>query len=155
MPIIVADNSADQFQLPPEGQHPAVCVDILDLGLVETEWGQRAMVEIRWQIEADGVRYLVRRRFGKTLHERGQLRPFLEAWRGQAFTPDELRGFDLERLIGANALLTVVHRTTERGTFANVIAAARIPRGLPRLEPRDYVRVRDRVQHVPAEEAEL
>jgi|SRR5690606_24025297 len=153
MAIIARDtggNSGD-FEPAPAGAHQAVCVDVVDKGLVTTEWQgkvrDRHLVQIRWQINermTDGTRYLVTRTFTLTLHEKGQLRPFLESWRGRAFTREELEGFDLERLIGANCQINVVHRTNNDRTYANVVSIMPPAKGTPRMEPENYTRVVDR-----------
>jgi hypothetical protein len=73
----------------------------------------------------------------------GNLRPMLEAWRGRKFTPQELEGFDLERLLGVSCQLQLVHVLTDRGgLFANVQAVVPLGRGMTKLRPsEDYVRV--------------
>jgi hypothetical protein len=100
---MVRDNKK-AFTPAPEGLHQAVCVDVVDLGLVEGPWGAKPTVEIRWELdlthEETGRPFLVSKRYTLTLNEKGNLRPMLEAWRGRKFTPQELEGFDLERLLG-------------------------------------------------------
>jgi hypothetical protein len=64
--------------------------------------------------------------------------------RGRAFTDSELMGFDLESLIGLPCLLNVVHVTRDGTTYSNVSSVMRLPKGMTRLQPRDYVRVKDR-----------
>ena len=133
----------------PEGLHPAVCVDEVDLGQVETPWGPRHKVELRWQLDAvspdTGRRFEVRKRYNLTLHEKAALRRDLELWRGRRFTAEELRGFDLERLVGVPCQVQVTHsEPTEDGSrFANVTAVLPAPGGVA-LRPVDYVRQRDR-----------
>ena len=58
---------------------------------------------------ADGKPFLISRRYSLSLHEKSSLRRDLESWRGRAFTQEELRGFDLEVLIGVGCLVSVVH----------------------------------------------
>src|SRR5262249_26776088 len=78
-----------------------------------------------------------------------KLRPFLEQWRGRDFTPEELQGFNLAKLKGANCLLTVQHKDTDKGdTWANVVAAEPYKNGSSSvvsdpeklLKPEDYTR---------------
>ena len=100
-----------EYELPPEGSHQAVCVDVVDLGEIVGQYGPVHKVALVFQIEpdpdtgvdvarSDGERFEVVRRFSANLSERGYLRPFLEAWRGKKFTTDELRGFHLSKLVG-------------------------------------------------------
>ena len=157
---IFAKDSGGKFVAAPEGLHEAVCVDVVDLGLVKTPWGEKPSVRIIWQIDAlepqkhddgtenkrSGKRFLVRRQFGLNLSEKGHLRPFLEAWRGRKFTSGELEGFDLERLIDVGCQLQVIHNIKESGkVYANVQAA--VPLGKSAIKmgvADDYVRVQDR-----------
>jgi hypothetical protein len=146
MPIMARDNRKT-FTPAPEGLHQAVCVDVVDLGLVEGPWGAKPTVEIRWELdlthEETGRPFLVSKRFTLTLNEKGNLRPMLEAWRGRKFTPQELEGFDLERLLGVSCQLQLVHVLSDRGgLFANVQAVVPLGRGMTKLRPsEDYVRV--------------
>jgi hypothetical protein len=143
---MVRDNKK-AFTPAPEGLHQAVCVDVVDLGLVEGPWGAKPTVEIRWELdlthEETGRPFLVSKRYTLTLNEKGNLRPMLEAWLARKFTPQELEGFDLEKLLGVSCQLQLVHVLTERGAvFANVQAVVPLGRGMTKLRPsEDYVRV--------------
>lgn len=66
-------------------------------------------------------RFIVVKRFTRSLNEKSSLRNFLEKWRGSKYTPEELQqGVDLENLIGLNATLFIVHNETEERTYANI-----------------------------------
>lgn len=143
MPIIATEGSGGGTFTPhPEGSYAAVCVDIYDLGMVEVTWQnktkQQHKVEVyffadEWTEPNDeGERHpmLVRKRFTLTLDERGNLRPFLETWRGKKFTDDELAGFDLETLIGAGSYIQVTHNHKGDNTYANIDAALRLPKNM-------------------------
>lgn len=155
--VLTETSSGTNFDPAPAGPHQGVCVDIVDLGMVETEYqGQKRikpMLRVVWEIDAemaDGRRFLVSRRFTASLHEKSGLRAFLEAWRGRPFTTEELAGFDLDRLLKANCILNVVHRTNGDKTFANVASVTPLLPKMARLEPAGtYVRKQDRPGYVP------
>ncbi len=65
-----------------------------------------------------------------TLASKGNLRPLLESWRGKAFTEAELDGFDLKKLIGANALINVAQETKENRTYANIHTVNPLAQGM-------------------------
>lgn len=136
------------FEPCPEGLHRAVCVDVVDMGLVPTPWGDKSKVQLRWQVEevnTQGRRFEVRKMYTNSLGDKANLRKDLESWRGRKFTEGELAGFDLERLLGANAQIQVMHNVTgDGGIFANVAAIVPAPPNAPRLAPADYVREQDR-----------
>jgi len=142
----------EKFPTAPEGTFPAVCVDEIDLGMITTKFGgeenTRHMVRLVWQIDetdADAKRYLLRKDYTASLHEKATLRKELKNWRGREFTFDELVGFDMEQVVGAPCMISVVHNTGSKGgTFANVGAVMKLPKGMNALKPEGYVRVKDR-----------
>lgn len=146
---ILAREPESKFTPAPEGLFQAVCVDVVDLGLVKSQYGEKHKVEIRWQLDLickeTERRYDVRRWFTLSLHEKASLRQTLETWRGRKFTPEELKGFDLERLIGVNCQVQVIHNLSDEGrTYANVQAVVPAPAKVPKIAPLDYVREQDR-----------
>jgi hypothetical protein len=135
----------------PAGTHAAVCVDVIDLGVIEVTYMNKThrqhKIVIAWQIDEnldDGKPFLVRRRYTCSLHEKATLRRDLESWRGQGFTDKELQSFDLEALIGTPCLLNIIHETRNGSIFANVAGVMKLPRGMTAPVPRDYTRVCDR-----------
>ena len=126
------------------------------MGLMETTYqGVTKMqhkVRIVWQIEEtmeDGKPFLVQKRYTLSLHEKAQLRHDLESWRSRPFTDAELKRFDVETIIGANALLNVMHVTKDGKTYANVTAVMSIKKGMAAMKPASYVRVQDRTPDAP------
>ncbi|GEM_PF-4521665 len=51
-----------------------------------------------------------------------ELRRDLENWRGRPFTREELRGFDLFKVLGTACQLMVTHTSQGEETYANVTA---------------------------------
>ena len=96
MPIY-ARKKETEFSPAPEGLWPAVCVDVVDLGIVQTPFGPQEKIQIRWQLEEKdpktGKRYLIVQKYTPSLHEKSKLRPMLEAWRGKKFSKEEERQF--------------------------------------------------------------
>lgn len=136
----------------PAGSHAAICVDVVDLGIVKTNYGgkekKQHKITVVWQTPErrdDGRPFLVNKRYTLSLHEKAALRKDLEAWRGRPFTNEELEGWDVESVIGAGALLSVIHNAANGSVYANVNAIMRIPKGMnpPDIDP-SYVRVQDR-----------
>ncbi len=147
MPTYVSGSSSN-FTPAPEGTHQAVCVDVIDNGIVETQYGPKKKVSVRWQINErmkDGKPFLVQKRYTASLNEKAVLRHDLEAWRGKAFTFDELARFDLDLLLGANALINIVHNKDAKGSiWANVMSISPLVRGMAKIAPDSYIKERDR-----------
>lgn len=147
---IIAKKKKTEFTPAPEGLHSAVCCDVVDLGIVESQWGSAHKVQIRWQLEEKDAKtdkpFMVVSKYTLSLHEKSRLRPMLEAWRGRKFTNDELDGFDLEALIGVNCQVQVIHDIKDDGgVWANVQAVVPPPKnGIKLRVSDDYVRVQDR-----------
>jgi len=143
---------------PPKGMAPAVCVDVIDLGLIEidgTKFGKgkslQHMGQLVFQIEArreDKKRFELRtKRFNVDMlqSERSTIRKILDPWLGEP-TQQEKEEFDYEKLIGKGAILNIGHRDAQDGrVFGNIIAVSPLMPGMKVLEPENYVRVKDRV----------
>lgn len=151
---ILAKSSGSTFTPCPIGTYQAVCVDVVDHGLIEVTFNghtrQQHKVSLVWvtnEINPENDKpFLVQRRFTNSLNEKSALRPFLEGWRGKPFSAEELKGFDLEKLIGVNGLISVIHRTSDDGrVWANVTSVGPLMRGMAKIVvPPDYVRRKDR-----------
>lgn len=137
-----------------EGLHQAVCYGLYDLGTqYNATFGKSAKkVLVAWEIpgeridvERDGkmvnLPRAISRQYTQSLHEKSQLRKDLESWRGKAFTEQELEGFDLTKLLGANCMIQVIHKHKDSKTFANVANVVSLPRNMPKLNlenPKKY-----------------
>lgn len=148
MPII-ARKPESNFAPCPEGLHHAVCVDVVDLGVLQTTFGDKHKVRLVWQIEDENPdthrRFDARKQYNLSLHEKATLRKDLESWRGRKFTDEELKGFDLEKLLGANCQIQVVHDIGDEGkVYANVQAVVPAPKHTPKIAPLDYTREKDK-----------
>jgi len=166
MPIIAKEPKGNFIPAPP-GQHSAVCVDVVDLGMLEVtfvkETTTKHKIRLVWQIEevmADNKPYLASKMYTLSLHQKAQLRKDLESWRGKQFSPEELEGFDVENLLGVNCLLNIIQEVSNKNgkTYSNIAIIMRLPKGMNPLKARDYIRVCDRTPEnsngQPQDEAE-
>ncbi len=130
---IVAKSSGSDFPLPPEGSHLARCCQVIDQGhQVHEKYGTQHKVLIGWELsnvaneqDPGKLPFLVWNQYTMSLHERSWLCKHLVAWRGKAFTAQELDGFSLEALLNAPCILTIVHNEG----YANVAGVAKVPAG--------------------------
>lgn len=156
MPIVAKSNDSNgSFANAPQGTHQGVCCDIVDLGLLDVPQPNGQMkkvhkIDVVWQLpivnDENGKRFTVRKRYTLSLSEKANLRKDLEAWRGKPF-PKEIveTGFDVENLLGVNALLNVQHEASREGkVYANVKAIMALPTGMQPIAAVDYVRKCDR-----------
>ena len=131
MSLVLESKAGGDFKPHPEGIHPAVCVDVIDLGLVETEWqGQRRLVrKVRLVMETEqeneeGKKCIITKTFTASLHPKAKLPDFLGKWRGRPVLPGE--NIDLEKLIGACCTLVISHQQNMVGrTYASIDAVSK------------------------------
>ena len=147
---LVAKETGGNFIPAPAGVHQAVCVDVIDLGMVMSTYYKKESHKcyIVWEIDeemSDGQRFTVRGRYTVSLNKKAVLRRDLESWRGRTFTDDELLGFDVEAVLGANCNVNVVQEKREGETYANVTAITPLHKSQRKIAPSGkYVRMKDR-----------
>jgi hypothetical protein len=154
MPIYASAGSGGDFKPAPAGLSQAVCVDVVDMGMLKVSYAgvdkEQHKVRIVWQLEdmmADGKPFLIQKRYTLSLHEKANLRKDLESWRGRSFTPEELIKFDVETIIGKNAQLNIQHVTKDGKTYANVVSIVPLGKTMQKIEAMGYVRVQDRPEN--------
>lgn len=154
--VIAKESAASKIPAHPSGQFAARCIDLIDYGLVEMTWQgttkKKHRVCLRFWCgqrgqDGDGkdIPLWVDTWYTLSLDDRGKLRPFLQAWRGQAFTADELKGFNVAVLVGKDSMLQVSQTVKDGRTYTNIDSIMRLPKGME--GPGDlaaYVRVKDR-----------
>ena len=148
MGLMASDKRDGGFDMTEEGVHLAVCYGVIDLGQQHNpkfdNWPHKVMIQ--WELPKlridvkEGERTVskpraISRRFTLSLSEKSHLRPFLESWRGKKFNFEELMGFDIGNLIGANCLLQVLHQEYNEKTYANVHTIMPIPKGADKTLP--------------------
>lgn len=153
MAFVVTAGESKSYTPPPAGVHQAVCVDVIDKGILEVNYAGKTKkqhkVSLAWQIDEtrdDGKRFIVYKRYTASLNEKATLRKDLESWRGRAFTRDEEMGFDVENVIGVNCLVNIQHNAKDGTIYANVVAVMPLAKGMQKLTAVDYVREQDRAE---------
>lgn len=129
--LTLTSKEGGDFKPHPEGIHPAICIDVVDLGLVETEFqGQKKMVnKVKLVFESeqkgeDGKACTVSKNFTASLHPKAKLAEFLGKWRGRPVLPGET--IDLAKLIGACCTLVISHQQNLSGkTYAAIDAVSK------------------------------
>lgn len=136
MAIIATDTGGKNFKQVSPGCHFAICNMVVDLGIQETTYkGQsksQHQVYIRWEVPDERVTYekdgkemegpcSIGATYTLSLGEKANLRKVLENWRGQPFTDQELKGFDITTIAGKCCQVMVQHKQGGNGkTYANI-----------------------------------
>lgn len=128
-------------ELAPEGNHNAVCVQVIDLGTQSSEqWGDKRKVQLAFELTdektSDGKAMVVYRQYTFSASPKGNLMKDLKAWIGKEATGD----IDMDILLGRGAAVTVEHNETERGTFANITNIAALMKGMKPKKPTEPLR---------------
>lgn len=127
----------------PVNNYRAVCFDYWDIGLQKGEFQGKPTVThkiiIAWEVDerivssgaSNGQRYDITGWYTLSLGKKSNLRRDLTSWRGKEFTADELKGFDLDNLIGANCFVNVIHKEGK----ARVSSVTPLPKGMEKMLP--------------------
>lgn len=158
MSMVLQCNEGGDFKPHPEGIHPAVCLDVIDLGLVETEYqGQRRVVpkvKLVWESEQktdDARNCTVSKNFTASLHPKSKLADFLGKWRGRPVMPGE--SIDLSKLIGACCTLVISHQQNLVGkTYASIDAISKPTKKLAPSGHYDPAAARQRISEWKAKQ---
>ncbi len=125
------------FEKCPPGNHPAVLVALIDLGVQENEFNGEKKYQPRayfcWELTGEknskGFNHLIGIDLTVSMDAKAKLRGWVDAWRGRATTDGE--EFDISTLVGKKCLLSV----TEKKGYSNVSGVAAIPKGMTVAPP--------------------
>lgn len=128
-------SGSSDFEQPPVGTFLAICYKLIDIGTQHGEYqGQptaRRQVVIGWELPselmADGQPFVVSQFYTASLNEKAKLRHDLEAWRGRAFTEEEMKGFDLRSIAGKPCMLSLIDKAGK----TRVGGVMKLPKGMP------------------------
>lgn len=141
MSIILKEGSGKVTELVPSGTHVARCYQMVHVGVVEWEYlGETKFTDkVRLTFELphetrtfDGVEkpMVISKEYTVSLHEKSNLRKDLESWRGASFTPQELRGFKLDDLLGKECMVNVIQNTAKNGNdYAKLVGLGKLSKG--------------------------
>jgi len=141
MPVI--KQSEKTYTPVPPGSHPARCVSMISLG---TQAGNNPKFKPSFQvvlgfefpneqIEINGekkpmmVMQFMNAYLG-SVSKPSKTNLFLTSWRGRQFTPEELAGFDLAKVVGAPALINIIHEEREGKTREKIASISPLPKGM-------------------------
>jgi hypothetical protein len=132
------ETGGGDFQQAPAGSHVARCVKIIDIGTHHGEYlGEptvRNQIIVQWElpeesIEIDGEKrpLIVSKFYTNSLSEKANLRRDLQSWRARPFTTEELLSFDLNTILNAPALLSIVHNDKNK---AQIVGVSKLAKGM-------------------------
>jgi hypothetical protein len=154
MGLMAKESGSGDFTPIPEGMHAAICYGVYDLGThFSDKYGKSArkvlivweFPKVRIDVEVEGeIKNLPRsisKQYTLSLNEKAVLRKDLESWRSKRFTKEELKGFDLARLLGVPCQLQILHNEKEGKTYSNIQTIVPMPPTVPPMVPETTLRL--------------
>ena len=136
---LIAKNEGIEFERLEDGLYTAVSSMLIDLGIQNNErFGkkQRKFI-IVWQILGQTIEIngeekprVISKEYTLSLNEKSKLRADLQAWRGKAFTPEELNGFDLVNILNKPCQLQIITEEKNNKPYTNIVAIVAMPKGM-------------------------
>ncbi len=126
------------------GPHQAICIRYYDLGTHYRELfdksARRVMImweipDSRIEIEGEDLPRAISREYTLSLHKKATLRADLESWRGKTFSDLELEGFNLDKILGTNCMVNIIHKITDKATYANVAGVMPLMKNMKKRQP--------------------
>jgi len=115
MAIIASGGGGSDFEQVPVGTHNAICYKLVDAGTslndFQGEISKKHNVFIFWELPelrmTDDRPMVINCQYTLSLNERAKLRQHLQAWRNKSFTEEELKSFDLTKILGTTCKVDV------------------------------------------------
>lgn len=130
MKLSVGGGGDSEYEVPPVGEHKAICYRVIDGGSAEEEYqgetNVRHKIFLFWELTEctmqDGRRMSVMGNYTASLNEKSKLYQHVTSWINRSFTDAEKQGFDPTSLVGKGCKLSIEHTKTGRAKVANVHA---------------------------------
>ena len=143
---ITAKKPEGDFKKVEPGNYVARCYRMIEIGTLTEEFKgkitRKKKVQLTWELPTelevfDSERgeepFSISKMYTLSLHEDATLRKDLESWRGQGFTADEVKAFDITKLLGVPCMLNIIHKPGKvdpTKTYAEIGSISRMPKGL-------------------------
>lgn len=147
------------------GTYGAVCYGVVSIGTIQqanSQFAPKPKVIIIWELPTERSDFgdkknqprAISARYTLSLGDKATLRKVLESWRGKKFSTEELSSFEIDKLIGANCLLNLVHDTRGERTYVNVATVSPLAKGMQKYtneNPRLYFNLEEALNTSVAE----
>lgn len=142
MSLTAKDSGNVEFERIEPGAYFAICSAVIDLGTQHSEafGNDQEKVRIEWEIPAlipagGSLPMTIAKTYTNSLNKKATLRADLVSWRGKNFTDEELKGFNLTKLLGAPCMLSIVEEASRKDpakTYSNIKSISQLPKGTPK-----------------------
>jgi hypothetical protein len=142
----VKGSESESFENPEAGSYPARCIQVIELGTFPNDHpdakpgAKKTMMKIVWELSepmSDGRPFTVNQDYTVSLGKNSNLYKMLVAWRGRAFTAEELEGFNMQNILDKPCLISVVLKPSKKDpnkVYANVGGVLPLAKGMTVIE---------------------
>lgn len=134
-----AKSGSGDFKPCPAGSHVARCIAVISLGTQESpQYPSSFKIMLSFEVPGERIEVndqpapmTISKEYTLSLNEKANLRRDLESWRGRQFTADELKGFQVEKVLTMPCMLSVIHKPTAKGKiYAKISSISGLPKGV-------------------------
>lgn len=138
MSMIVKNEGNNPIPQLEPGVYTGIASALIDLGIQENQMfkNKQRKIIIIWNIVGETVtvkdeelQRVMSKEYTMSLGDKSTLKKDLEAWRGKAFSTDELQGFDLRNILNTACQLQINEQEKNGRTYTNIAAIMAIPKG--------------------------
>lgn len=133
-----------ETELPPKGTFPARCYQMIHIGTIKEKFkGEEKLcnkVRIGFELpteqkifdETKGEQpFVISQEYTLSMGQKSKLKALLESWRGESFSKEEMKGFDITEMIGEPCLISISHKESESGSmYAQITSITQPMKGL-------------------------
>ncbi len=142
MSLEVPLKSDKAFEPVKAGTHLARCVNIIEIGTTSYLWkgAEVSSNKVRLVFELPEEKFenedgtanapLISVEYSLSMGSKAKLRGFIERWIGASLLQGEAVSFDLKHLLGQPCIITVAHKTKGEKTYADIVSAAPLMKGM-------------------------
>lgn len=138
MSMIASDKGGSSIPKLEGGVYTAISSAIVDLGLQTSQMFQKTQRKFMmiWtilgeEVEVNGEKLprQMSKEYSFSLNEKSTLRKDLQAWRGKAFTDEELRGFNILNVLNVPCQLQILLEEKNGKQYNNIASIMALPKG--------------------------
>jgi len=141
MAINATNNGGKQHEPINAGTYAARCYAMVHIGTIDEQIQNKPIqwinkVHFTFELPTEKMVFdeskgpecrVIGKEFTLSMNEKATLRKFLESWRGQKFTDEQAKIFDVTKLLNVPCLVSVIHKTSSKGNVYTEISSVSMP----------------------------
>ena len=123
------------FELAPAGNHLARIYGLVDIGMQETNFGEKHEIYVLWELPLEldkkGEVHTKAKRYTLSLNEKANLCKMIEGLLGRKLSNEQKEIFDFSKLVGKECMVSITHDDGNDGKqYANIHSVTPVARGM-------------------------